>query len=40
MNTIARISPLASVEAGDVMAPRLVACPSSAALTEVATLRA
>jgi CBS domain-containing protein len=38
MNTIARISALATVEAGEVMAPRLVACPPSAALTEVATL--
>ena len=38
MNTIARISALAAVEAREVMAPRLVACPPSAALTEVATL--
>ena len=38
MNKIARISALAAVEAGEVMAPRLVACPPSAALTEVATL--
>jgi CBS domain-containing protein len=38
MNKIARISALATVEAGEVMAPRLVACPPSTALTEVATL--
>src|SRR6266511_4499137 len=38
MNTIARTSTLAAVEAGDVMAPGLVACPPGAALTEVATL--
>src|SRR6185295_1119510 len=38
MNNIARSSALATVAAGEVMAPRLVACPPSAALTEVATL--
>jgi CBS domain-containing protein len=38
MNTIARISALAAVEAREVMALRVVACPPSAALTEVATL--
>jgi CBS domain-containing protein len=38
MNTIARISALAAVEAREVMALRLVACPPSAALAEVATL--
>jgi CBS domain-containing protein len=38
MNTITARSALAAVEAGDVMAPGLVACPPGAALTEVATL--
>src|SRR5690348_9568859 len=38
MNTIARSSALTAFEAGHVMAPGLVACPPSAALTEVATL--
>jgi CBS domain-containing protein len=38
MNTIIGSSALAAVEAGDVMAPGLVACPPGAALTEVATL--
>jgi CBS domain-containing protein len=38
MNTIARSSALAAFEAGEVMAPGLVACPPCAALTEVATL--
>jgi CBS domain-containing protein len=38
MNTIARSSALAAIEAGEVMAPALVACPPGAALTEVATL--
>src|SRR6266540_5489639 len=38
MNTIARTSTLAAVEAGEVMAPGLVTCPPGAALTEVATL--
>ena len=38
MNTIARRSALAAFEAAEVMAPGLVACPSGAALTEVATL--
>src|SRR5512133_28849 len=38
MNTIARSSALAAFEAGEVMAPGLVACPPGAALTEVATL--
>jgi CBS domain-containing protein len=38
MSTITRSDALAAVEAGAVMAPGLVACPPSAALTEVATL--
>ena len=38
MNTIARNSALTALEAGQVMAPGLVACPPGAALTEVATL--
>ena len=38
MNTITDRSMLSAVEAGDVMAPGLVACPPGAALTEVATL--
>jgi CBS domain-containing protein len=38
MDTIARTPTLAAFEAGDVMAAGLVACPSGAALTEVATL--
>jgi CBS domain-containing protein len=38
MNTITGSSALAALEAGEVMAPGLVACPPSAALTEVATL--
>ncbi len=38
MNTLARSTALAAFEAGDVMAPGLVACPPGAALTEVATL--
>jgi CBS domain-containing protein len=37
MNTIARRSALAEVEVGEVMAPGLIACPPSAALTEIAT---
>jgi CBS domain-containing protein len=38
MNTITGSSALAAFEAGEVMAPGLVACPPCAALTEVATL--
>jgi CBS domain-containing protein len=38
MNTITDRRALAAVEAGEVMAPGLVACPPGAALTEVATL--
>jgi CBS domain-containing protein len=38
MNTITDSYALAAVEAGDVMAPGMVACPPGAALTEVATL--
>ena len=38
MNTITDRYALAAVEAGEVMAPGLVACPPGAALTEVATL--
>ena len=38
MDTIARTPTLAALEAGEVMAPGLVACPPGAALTEVATL--
>jgi CBS domain-containing protein len=38
MNTIVGSSALAAFEAGDIMAPGLVACPPRAALTEVATL--
>ena len=40
MSPIAHRSVLAAIEAGDVMAPGLVACPPGAALTEVATLMA
>ena len=38
MNTVARNAELTAFEAGEVMAPGLVACPPCAALTEVATL--
>jgi CBS domain-containing protein len=38
MNTVARNTALAAFEAGEVMAPGLVACPPRAALTDVATL--
>lgn len=38
MNTITGRHALQAVEAGEVMAPGLVACPPGAALTEVATL--
>jgi CBS domain-containing protein len=38
MNTIARNPTLAAFEAGEIMAPGVVACPPGAALTEVATL--
>jgi CBS domain-containing protein len=38
MNTITDSHVLAGVEAGEIMAPGLVACPPSAALTEVAAL--
>jgi CBS domain-containing protein len=38
MNTITGSDALSAVEAGEAMAPGLVACPPGAALTEVATL--
>jgi CBS domain-containing protein len=38
MDTITGSYALAAVEAGEVMAPGVVACPPGAALTEVATL--